>query len=250
MERNSRWAMNSDGNIDFELPGVREAEIHFRGNLDDIEVAILGRAWFRRCWVLSEVIASKNLSVQSGGRKISWDDFVKVILQTPREQSQYFWRRQSWAMKVETIKFMDHARSIFHPVEHGSGSDILDLLVQSRNFGAQSFDPRDRVFAFMGIASCNPPMGENEFTINYADSCAEVYTNFAKWFIDFDQSYDLLSYAEKGLNDHEIKLFGKKESVYSYVGSDQTRMQIQLPSWAPNWVSNISNKYFRVSVGS
>lgn len=172
------------------------------------------------------------MSVQCGRRKISWDDFAKIVLKTPPQQSQYRFRNQQWLKKIEDIQRIQHARSIYHasqgsPQSKTSGLDILDSLARSRTI--EISDARDNIFSMIGLISRDDVDGD-EFVIDYSKSWPEVYTDFAKWYIEITGSYDILSYVGNKFNDEDTKLFENIQQAY-----DLMPEPIQMPSWTPIW---------------
>jgi len=69
LEKHSLWAMNHHHDKDYNIPASFENLTEFRGGLEDVEIDVLRRAWFRRVWVLQEVVVSENVSIQCGLRK-------------------------------------------------------------------------------------------------------------------------------------------------------------------------------------
>jgi hypothetical protein len=60
LERHSQWAINENQDIDYTLPTAPENILQFRGDLEDVEIDVLRRAWFRRVWVFQEVVVSRK----------------------------------------------------------------------------------------------------------------------------------------------------------------------------------------------
>lgn len=53
---------------------------------------LLKRPWFRRCWVIQEVAASKRAFVQCGDKKVNWIDFADAV--------------QLFLVNIERIRFI------------------------------------------------------------------------------------------------------------------------------------------------
>ncbi|KAI0864818.1 heterokaryon incompatibility protein-domain-containing protein [Xylaria cubensis] len=223
LERKATWAMNDAGDPDPDLPKAREALIYFRGDLSDVGIDVLTRPWFRRLWVFQEVVVSKRLSIQCGNRRISWDDFCKVLLLTFRRHDQYGFSIKQLD-KVSVVRDMFHARCAYqelYGMNHALPSwrfqvqarehnilDILNLLQLGRQLRAS--DPRDRIFGLLGVCR-GIEVNDQRFAIDYNQDCGTVYANFARNFMQARKSYDLLSY-----------ILGDVHRV---------------PSWVPNWDS-------------
>lgn len=232
LERRSEWALDRDGNRDYERPAALENElVDFRGDISDAEISVLSWQWFLRVWVLQEVVVSREVSIQCGHRRIPWDDFCKIILLSPRYHDQYGFSLQA-GEKVDLVRSMFHARrqrlenyshtatwpswypSVMNYARHGN--DIVDMLARTRQLEAS--DPRDKIFALLGISGSFPG-SDIDATIDYDKSVAEVYADFARDHMQASKSFDMLSYVR-----HTVSF---RPFFVSPFGS--------LPSWVPNW---------------
>ncbi|KAI1124898.1 heterokaryon incompatibility protein-domain-containing protein [Nemania abortiva] len=231
LERHATWATNENGDPDPNLPANKEKEIYFCGELLDVEIDVLARPWFRRLWVLQEAVVSKALSIQCGLRRISWDDFCKAVLLTPRYSDQYGFNLNRTG-QIETVRDIFQARCEYHAL-HGMGHllpswssqvqmrkrntlDILNLLQRTRLH--QTSDPRDKIYGLLGVAS-GIDVYDQGFVVDYNQDCRNVYMRFARNLIHASRNYSLLSYV-----DH---------SPFRYRSLMVRRFK--LPSWVPNW---------------
>ncbi|CAM1503622.1 Fc.00g012130.m01.CDS01 [Cosmosporella sp. VM-42] len=205
LERNSSWALNDDKEKDHERPAILEDQLAFRGDLHDVYHDVLSREWFSRVWVFQEVVVSKDVSIQCGPRRISWDDFCKLAILQNRTHDFYGLSLQQEDL-FEAVRRIWQARVAFH-VSKGQSSclpswyeqvsnladsttDILGMLVRARNLKAS--DPRDKIFALLGISTGFDWEGLD--TIDYARTTSYVYTTFAGDLMTTRNDYKLLSY--------------------------------------------------------
>lgn len=79
LELRSSWAMNSCRDPDKMLPKKREREANFKTGYNDVLESVMSREWFKRIWVIQEVVVSQQLSIQCGERRIPWDDFCRTL---------------------------------------------------------------------------------------------------------------------------------------------------------------------------
>lgn len=232
LERKSSWAWDTNFVENWMLPAELERElVHFRGELEDVEVEILNRDWFRRVWVLQEVVVSKKVYIQSGRRRISWDDFCKILLLSPRYHDQYGHSLAN-SSKIEIVRQMFHARCTFLEAHglgkfrpswyskvdnhHRGSSHVLEMLSRGRLM--QASNAEDKIYALLGI-STGFDLNDSRFAIDYSKSVVEIYTDFAKHMIESTGSFEVLSYVDE---------YGKHG----------------LPSWVPNWDQSYwSNKH-------
>jgi hypothetical protein len=105
---------------------------------------------------------------------------------------------------ITTLWFLNVTRS------HYGGTLMLELLNNTRLFQAK--DPRDRIFALVGLAQ----HFDAEFAeqiVDYKKPLAEVQTKLARWFMKNGRR--------------------TKSMAFSYVSG--TGISATLPSWVPDW---------------
>ncbi|KAI8630561.1 heterokaryon incompatibility protein-domain-containing protein [Xylariaceae sp. FL1651] len=230
LERHATWAMNINRDRDPGRPAEIEKRTNFRGELPDVEIDVLVRPWFRRLWVFQEVVVSKSLSVQCGSRRISWDDFCKIILLSPRYHDPYGFSLDH-TNKIEIVRNMFQARCAYQEL-YGMGHilppwraqvrtytynslNILDLLHRARSL--ESSDPKNKIFGLLGIAS-GIDVDHWHFAIDYSQDCRTLYVTFARNIMFATKNYDILSYVD-----------------HSFVNTGLLHNHGALPSWVPNW---------------
>lgn len=198
-----------------------EDAIDFRGDLNDVEDDILDRPWFRRAWVLQEVVVSRRVILQSGDRWVPWDDFCKTVLLSPRVHDRYglslgkrelysyvknhfLWRR----MFLKSIG-SDSLLPSWHKavVSEAEGQQsALDILSYSRRLNVT--DQRDKIYALLGVSS---NLEYSAFPADYTKSYEDVYLDFARFYLSKIGNYDILSHVDT-------------QAVLPYC------------SWVPNWM--------------
>ncbi|KAI0506495.1 heterokaryon incompatibility protein-domain-containing protein [Xylaria bambusicola] len=234
LERRATWAMNQNRDADLALPAEREKMIDFRGEISDVEIEVLERPWFRRLWVFQEVVVSKVLSIQCGGRRISWDDFCKTLLLSPRCDDRYGFSFEL-SKKTEIVRDMFQIRCLYQELHvrghllppwrsqvqaHQQNSlHVLNVLQTARTLEAS--DPRDKIFGLLGICS-GIDLNDQRFAIDYNQDRETLYTRFTRNIISATKSYNVLSYIDHDLVKYD-EYVGREVNVHS------------LPSWVPDW---------------
>ncbi|KAH7360156.1 heterokaryon incompatibility protein-domain-containing protein, partial [Rhexocercosporidium sp. MPI-PUGE-AT-0058] len=198
----------------------------FRGGLQDVEIDVLTRRWFRRVWVMQEVVVSRNIIVQCGRRRVSWDDFCKILLLQQRVNDRYGFSLSrhhlyEYLLRMVSARFAflrSHGQTHILPPWHDrvrdeeSRSDgLIDMLSRARSLEAT--EPRDKIFAVLGISAGIDKDAEASL-IDYSLPVAKVYRNFAEYMIESSQSYDILSAVAVTTSDG-------------------------MPSWVPDWGTEI-----------
>lgn len=214
LQRESSWMKMSNPQVHKQLADA----IDFRGNLDDVEDDILGRAWFRRAWVLQEVVVSRWLMLQSGQRRIPWDDFCKTLLNSPRVHDRYgmslrkrdlydYVRNQFICRCVFQASIRNAARLPvwYKSIQRGHDGEV-DILAYSRRLNAS--DPRDKIYAILAI---NPQQDYANFQVDYIQEREAVYREFARYCVTTIGKFDILSHVD-------------------------TSIVLRLDSWVPNWM--------------
>ncbi|KAH8174995.1 heterokaryon incompatibility protein (HET) domain-containing protein [Sarocladium implicatum] len=210
LERQSSWALNENMEKDYNIPRQREEQIHFRGDLDDVYHKVLTKQWFHRVWVFQEAVVSKRLSIQSGHRRVPWDDFIRsTVLQTRnhdrygqslRQMNRFEFARQLWQARVSfhvargQQKYLPAWYSQYASATHESYStDMLDMLVLAR--ARLASDPKDKVFALLGVSTGFDWQANG--TVDYGKTTAQVYQDFAVEYMASRKDYRALSYLNR-----------------------------------------------------
>lgn len=182
---------------------------------------IFQRPWFRRVWVLQEAAVNTNVVFHCGDACISkstlWVGGRAIIALT----NNVFDYTKSWIADGPLWQTLSGAnfisRRTMDLVRSDDGQYTLGqlLLETSANLGEWSYeasDPRDRVYAIMGLSSDLPSLGINS---DYEKPCKDVYTSAAEVILASSGTIDIL-----------------------YVVSRPKNVRY-MPSWVPDWSTSI-----------
>lgn len=138
--------------------------------------------WWKRVWIVQEVVAANEIVVRYGGRFIPWSFFVHVCQAIQASE----FRAHPRAHILRTCgyrKFMalDNFRS------HGAML-LIRLLQCTRDYSAT--DPRDKIYAMLGIAADVSP---TDIVPDYTQSPEEVYLGVLRFMITTRGSLDIIS---------------------------------------------------------
>ncbi|KAN0069201.1 HET domain containing protein [Elaphomyces granulatus] len=162
------------------------------------------RRYFTRVWTIQEITLAKKMLALCGSYTIDWEDIVIV---------SEFLTVTSWTKWISEVTGSHQA---YHAVPNildasKTSENILYSLIRTRRF--MSGDPRDKVYALLGIAE-DSVRGKSRFAPIYGKrSVAETYTLAAIQILEDSDDLLLLSYAE----------------------GDSFRTIPFLPSWVPDW---------------
>lgn len=137
---------------------------------------LMNRPWFQRIWIVQEVVLSHQITVMCGARCISWADlylFALCVIDT--ELEQYLYRPGTPRAKNDNSESgCIRTRKINEIKDYNFSSPrkvtFLAGLVDGRS--AKSTDPRDKVFAIMGLTN-------TLMYPNYSSKVIDVYTQAA-----------------------------------------------------------------------
>jgi hypothetical protein len=171
---------------------------------------LLKRAYWSRIWVVQELTSASNVLFVCGKRAVT-EDALHHALRLLRNFRLYQLLKlgedaPTMHSGVSIIEIDTRNPIILLKIRRAAQPSPLIYLMRSlRHF--QATDPRDKVFALLGIAADTKALGLHP---DYRKSCEEVYTDFARTLIQ-NGYIELLSLCE----------FPKQIPG--------------LPSWVPDW---------------
>ena len=183
----------------------------------------LQRPFFRRAWIVQELVAAKDITLRSGVYCISWTAFadvllnilgtgVRVYLEGLNESGEMVLGGSGLSITYSLRSLVRFERKI-PPFPY--------VISQCTSFGCT--DPRDRIFAFLNMCSLND---DEALAPDYKRSAEEVFT------------------ATTGvLLTRENPMF----SLLHRAGIGFDRLLTTLPSWVPDWTLNPSCMSFGIT---
>jgi hypothetical protein len=165
--------------------------------------AFFSLPWFRRVWIIQEVVVAHNVEIVCGKWAVDWSDLHEAMRTVDRQlqlddfdttQLRSSWQPFLSLAEQREWEARDHRWALIMLLEH------------FRN--TESTLGRDRLIAMLGLA-CDGD--EPEFEPDYASSFEHVLLNFARGFVRQGRGIQLLSRA--GLCQNSDRF----------------------PSWIPNW---------------
>jgi hypothetical protein len=183
-------------------------------------VEIVGRPWWSRGWIHQEVIVSQKATLLFGHETADWDLFsiaAKVAREIISTQVRNVYvhsdllEDHATRVIISAIKGFD-TFGVSHLVESRTewttkqALDLKELLEHSRRCSVS--DPRDRVFAFVGLADPG-----YYIVPDYTADLPAIFRQTCKRIILHERSLSILLH------------------------SQETKRQLTLPSWVPDWSS-------------
>ncbi|OLN81925.1 Heterokaryon incompatibility protein 6, OR allele 12 [Colletotrichum chlorophyti] len=166
---------------------------------------LLSRAWFKRVWVLQELVLSRDPWVQCGNRRIRWTDFCHLLLVDLARAP----RNEDGEAKLRVLADMNTSRV------HGLRLPLHRAVQARRGLGATN--PRDFVYANFGIIN-DLAIVNRYLQVDYSISVARTFAKVAQYMYD-QLGIENLIYHTDAPSSHRIS---------------------GLPSWAPDWTRGAS----------
>ena len=201
-------AIDPSSSSDVDIMSLVSADRH--GALENL----LGRSWFRRIWVVQELICAQKAIITCGNLGMEWERFLDVARRIKENGDYSSIRDQS---VYDAFFILSCIRLRRRRQEQGGKDELEKLLYNYRSCLAS--DPRDKVFALVGIARGQIAPA---YTPDYAKGVLEVYRDLAMHFIIAEQNPDLLVHC-------------------AYIVWSKSPL---LPSWVPDWSQEL---YFNCS---
>lgn len=178
--------------------------------------ALFERPWFNRIWIVQEAGVSSQIFFQCGGQTIDWWTFCFGYLITQRLER----KARMGPKSHRNLVVMSRTRSSIHV--SGSRKDIpttelgLSLLaLLSLYRGYTATDPRDKVFALLGISSSDMGMAPD-----YSKSNETVFLEVATCLLESSPTLEIFASCHIGKMAPKI-----------------------LPSWVPDWNDHSPKPY-------
>lgn len=174
---------------------------------------MLSMPYFKRVWVVQEVISAKEAIIIFEGGLIRWGAFLKAM---------FWFFAQQWDRHDASLDATDYAvpREDVLDIYLGFSSDYPSMpksiyYLARRLRELRSKEPKDKIFALAGIADDG-----NKVAIDYKTSDEEVFEDFARYTISAEKNLKILS---------------------DVTHDDQNR--VYTPSWVPRWNAPSSHLY-------
>ena len=201
-------------------------------------IAFMNRPYWSRAWVVQEMALARQVNAMCGGKVVPWAQLATTI---------EFIRATRWYHHLTTEKmrhitelslhpgkyrkllasstrfglepvYLNSTRNALQAYEKGGnkGTPSLRLLVDTHRY-ANATDPRDKVYAFLGLAN-RSSSSTNNIEPNYQAPVRKVYTDAACALLWTYKNLYLLSHVQ-----------------------DKSMTKVKgLPSWVPDYSVSIS----------
>jgi hypothetical protein len=210
VDRDAMWrgdALNSAGAV----PEDRLSQIIAQSRaLFDTQVRyLLQRPYWRRAWVIQEVSVGNRVTVHCGPHSAGWDELV-ICLRSLRLRKAYYDTSDPVAKAYRTLEMIQELRAKLR-----MGKNIPLLRVLQDSYGSEATDPRDKIFALLGLcfdARQYVPVISYEFPLR------DTVLNMTVNAINNTRNLDLIC-------------------MQGLTRTRNPARDLRLPTWVPNWLS-------------
>ncbi|KLJ12168.1 hypothetical protein EMPG_09596 [Blastomyces silverae] len=201
------------------MPPRSTAEPHANQLLDPSNKAlwnsiidVFTRPYFKRTWIIQEIIVSKAASVICGGWMVDWTSFHRAANHIVQDEF-----RASREPQPSTLFLI----ALIRRIERRFEKRDLRLRTLLRHFRAsKALDPRDKVFALLGLMCGNNASPTDRqlkgIKADYTKPVEHVYRETAACIFMEEQNLKLLT------NEYP----------------PNARERQDMPSWVPDWSAN------------
>ncbi|KAL7803836.1 heterokaryon incompatibility domain-containing protein [Trichoderma afarasin] len=184
-------------------------------------IPVIQSPWFNRVWCIQELVLASNPLIVTRDSMISWDQFARAVLELRTQFDTYRMKAQHRDnQSIENFYFLHDMRQK-HKKTRRQRHNLLELLFLTRGF--QATDPRDKLFALVGLAG-DVLSSDWEVMPNYDLSVAEVYHRFALWHLTRKRQFEIFSFGR----GQGLPLSSELEPLPSWV-PDLTRPDFAAP---------------------
>lgn len=149
----------------------------------------LSRPWFRRIWVLQEIVLApitsdgkRLVTAYMGQSSIGWSDLVHFVQQFARKGSLH--DHQRTAHNYKNIRFFNEVWSqLTSPYDDHSNTTFCIENYLSLTTAFTSSDPRDRLFAILQLARDTRDMFKTHDLLrpDYSKTLSQVLIDYRRW---------------------------------------------------------------------
>ena len=163
---------------------------------------LLQAPWFNRLWIWQEVLLSRTAEIYVGHETLVWSDFRKRIFYLAREEILY---STSSRGRGDLARLVINVQRLVNRKAFDAG---LLRYIQA-TIRCQFSDPRDRIYAILGIICRDDCVLELES--DYTQPASSVFQNIVLLYLRRESSLDILAFCEL------------------------SEIQPLSPSWVPDW---------------
>jgi hypothetical protein len=224
-----RLMQKSNDSLCHNPPRIRSVvELASNDNYKDAWEALtvlLRRPWWSRVWIIQEAVYGRKLMVVCGNERFSWE-LLQVLAESRRLLGKITWTLIKRGKHFNSIGFL-HASERLEFIctlrrACPLGIEAMKVLFSGIT-AAETTDPRDKVFAILGLLK----NGNRLCEVDYSKPANQVFLEAAEGLLRQTKSLQFLSWVSNPglIQDEEDEEGDEGENDFPFV----------LPSWTPSW---------------
>lgn len=187
--------------LDFTIPSPEERDkfiiSDFHKNVDWASMSnLMCQPWFRRKWIIQEMVKSKEIIVAHGSRTLDWADIHEVSASISLYGVAHMIPALSRSQDIGTAIHNMYILAVFYFNEERKYNDLINA---SRGFLCT--DPRDQYFALFGLATDKESI-ESDLYPDYIIEFKLLIRNYVQWSLVSRKSLDFLGYTKNKTDEH------------------------------------------------
>ncbi|RFU76007.1 het-domain-containing [Trichoderma arundinaceum] len=191
--------------------------------------SLLQRSWFKRRWIIQEVVLAKDVWVHYGATSIHWNAFELALVELFENDKAGFSDEHRTILQT-----MSRIRNVNARIKRQAP---LDTLVEFDSF--ECSNPRDRLYALYGVMQHWFPNSSGMQVlvdnIDYGLPIRDVFTDFAILMMRLKDGFPLgMSYNS---TTHVLQLAAAMRPT-----SYEELATRKVPSWVPDWTGSLRNR--------
>jgi hypothetical protein len=167
---------------------------------------ILDRSYFKRIWILQEIVFAKEIQIVLGDRTVDWKDFSTAVFYVDLNKKMHL--GAEYNQRPPSVVFYRDKSTSFSSGKFNAGmpQSLLELLRDTRH--CRSTDPRDKIHALLGMST---EREDTRLAPDYSLTNQQTFIHLTKFLINRDRRLDVLCHVQR-----------------------PSSME-NLPSWVPDW---------------
>jgi hypothetical protein len=227
--KHSISSIESRENDEFKL------NVHF--GITSVMSNLLKRPWWTRVWIVQEFLLARSVQIQCGTRRLSWDQFCVLVdgsgTRSFFQNNRVYYHEYQSLRRARELRSLRTSNSIVNKTRDlrsgdprnnhlGRATDLLSLIYNFRS--QRATEPRDKVFAFLGLAEDNREF--RLFKPDYGRHISYLSIDLARQHIHHSRTLSVLSLAECTRKSPQPSESGSRKS------------DDYIPTWCPSFMSN------------
>lgn len=196
-------------------------------------VSFLARPWFRRRWIVQEVVLAIDVAVYCGESSIPWNTFEIALTE--------LFENNKGGFSDENRTILCIMSRIRHAELRAKEQVPLDTLVEFASFLCANH--RDRLYAMYGVIQhwfSEWPVRAQIDNIDYSQSIGDIFTNFAISIMRLNVTME--HGRTYNPTTHVLQLAAAiQQPTTSEKGPSSEEVCENIPSWVPDWTGTLTN---------